>query len=60
MYLQQRDGEFGVYFSSDPDAGGLMDAFCFKNSLQQLIHEVQAKMAVLQKDPCTLCFEPSE
>lgn len=47
IYLEQGDGEFGMDFSGDPDAGGLVDAVSLKDSFQELIHEVQAKVAVL-------------
>ena len=54
MYLEQGYGELGMCLSGDPDTTRVMHALRLSDGVQQLIHEVQAKMTVLQEHPASL------
>lgn len=45
-------------FSSDPHSEAIVSYLAFRYRLQQLIHEVQSQMAVLQQRPASLKCDP--
>lgn len=53
-HLKQADGELVVSLGCDPGAELRMRIVSGGDRLQQLVHEVQPQMAVLQQHPATL------
>lgn len=43
-----------MWFGGDPHPEGFVDSLCDNDGLQQLIHELQAQMTVLQEHPASL------
>ena len=52
--LQQVDGELLVDFGRDPQTEVVVDILCLQDGGQNLVQEVEAKVAVLQEDPPSL------
>ena len=55
--LQQRDWELGVHFGRHPQTELVVHRLRLQNKQEQLVHEVQAKMAVLKKRPAAVAHE---
>ncbi len=59
-HLQECDGELIVWFCGDPHPESFMHSFCGRDSFQQLVHELQTQVTILQKDPASLYTWPTD